>query len=126
VFSRPLINDEPIRCGDGWYYLLDTLCRRLQHILEERTPEEQSLYRASQVKEKFGELRFYLHRHPPEYLHPLNREIAGAEWASALFCDVCGKPGRSRSGNGVERPMLVRTRCDEHVNWFGRDGLAHP
>lgn len=126
VFPRPLINDEPIRCGDGWYFLLDNLCRMLQYHLGELPPEEREKYRAVQVKEKFGTLRFYLNRTPPNALHPINREIAGAEWASALFCDVCGKPGLARSGDGVERPMLIRTRCDEHVNWFGPDGLAHP
>ena len=39
-------------CGDGWYAIIDYLCKRL---LENGDPPE-----AVQVKEKFGGLRFYV------------------------------------------------------------------
>jgi len=128
VFPEPLLNDEPIRCGDGWYYILDMLCRDLQALIEKAAPEERHRLRAVQVKEKFGVLRFYLDRTPYDPEHPQHEVacvIAGAEWCSGIFCDVCGKPGAMRSGEGVERPMLMRTRCDDHVNWFGPQGFAH-
>ena len=43
-------------CGDGWYWLIDHLCEHLQwHIDQNGLPQ----VTASQVKEKFGGLRFY-------------------------------------------------------------------
>lgn len=110
VFQGPLLNDEPIRCGDGWWGLLDGLCRQLQRLIEQEPEAERSQYTAAQVKEKFGTLRFYLMGDPTPQMA---REIAGAEWASGLFCDVCGHPGSLRT-NG-----LVRTRCDAHKDWRG-------
>jgi hypothetical protein len=43
--------------GDGWYWLLDNLCRELQHNTD---VNEQPQVVAAQVKEKFGSLRFYV------------------------------------------------------------------
>lgn len=115
VFQGPLLNDEPIRCGDGWYFILDMLCRNLTHLIEKKPEAERHRYRAAQVKEKFGTLRFYLHHMDPDPMGPINREIAGAEWASGIICDVCGKPGTLRSDGG-EYTVWVRVRCDEHAD----------
>lgn len=118
VFQTPLANDEPIRCGDGWYGLLDTLCAQLQRLIEAEPVEEQPRYRAFQVKEKFGQLRFYLwNALTPE----MQREIDGAEFASSFVCDVCGKVGQLRT---IEH--IVATRCDEHKDTTFAHGLAHP
>lgn len=48
--------------------------------------------RASQVKEKFGTLRFYMTSQTPE----MDTIIAEAERKSAITCEVCGKKGRVR------------------------------
>lgn len=45
-------------CGDGWYDLIDSLCRSLQDYLNSNTDVAQVV--ATQVKSKFGELRFYV------------------------------------------------------------------
>ena len=58
----------------------------------------------SQIKEKFGTLRFYYHG-GDDYIHGLE---AMAESMSAVICEECGKPGKLRSGG------WVRTLCDEH------------
>jgi len=133
VFQYPLMNDEPIRCGEGWFHLLWLLCGGLQETIEEvgfaaldhsdpQAVADFSQWRAVQVKEKFGALRLYLHRETSEMTTLLDL----AERLSQHVCDVCGKPGKQRSGDAVERPMLVRTRCDEHVNWFEAEtGFAH-
>jgi hypothetical protein len=44
-------------CGDGWYDLLDCLCYSIQKYLDLRTDVEQVV--VTQVKSKFGGLRFY-------------------------------------------------------------------
>jgi len=106
VFQGPLINGEPIRCGDGWFHLLFMLCSGLQNLLAEVPFEMRWDYRAEQVKEKFGTLRFYLGRY--QTLDML-RLIGLAERASATTCDVCGEPGTLGTEN-----MLVAVRCAEH------------
>lgn len=120
VFPRPLLNDEPIRCGDGWLALLTTLASQLQELIEAEPEAERAQYRAVQVKEKFGTLRFYTDRSTP----PMSALIDIAESTSARVCDVCSKPAELRSGTNTH--PLVRTRCDEHIDW--REpvaGLAH-
>ena len=46
-------------CGDGWYDLIDSLCCSLQDYLNAHYPEVNQVV-ATQVKSKFGELRFYV------------------------------------------------------------------
>ena len=60
----------------------------------------------SQVKEKFGTLRFYTHGTTDQQ----HAYINFAECMSARICEVCGDRG-SRRGH-----MWVRTRCREHAN----------
>lgn len=63
------------------------------------------LPRATQVKEKFGGLRFYVTRANTEeesYLY-------FAELMSTHTCEVCGSPGKSQ-GKG-----WIRTLCDGHA-----------
>lgn len=124
VFSRPLMNDEPIRCGEGWFELLVRTCAALDVLIGVLPETEQPEYYAQQVKEKFGALRFNMSKQTPE----MTTVIQFAEDASNEICDVCGSQKRvaKRSGDGVERPMLIRTRCDAHVNWFEPEtGFAH-
>jgi hypothetical protein len=59
--------------------------------------------RASQVKEKFGTLRFYLDNGTQE-MYKLVRE---AERESAETCEDCGQRGEWRQGG------WVRTLCDD-------------
>ena len=58
-----------IECGDGWYDLLDVLCESLTHLYEtgidmgdgdqRYIPVDAPKVIATQIKEKFGTLRFY-------------------------------------------------------------------
>lgn len=124
VFPKPLLNDEPIRCGDGWLYLLHMLCRDMQRIIEQCPEDQRWRYAAVQVKEKFGTLRFYLVDDNPS--SPVAGLIRAAEWCSGIFCDVCGKPGSMRSAVSPGAYPWMRTRCDAHVDWRQwQDGLAH-
>ena len=113
VFQKPLINDYPIQCGDGWYHLLDSMCRTINRIVGFLPEEERWRYAAVQVKEKFGGLRFCLEDDHPE--SPVAHWIWGAETASLLICDVCGS-----AGTLIEKEGPARTRCDEHRDVRGR------
>jgi hypothetical protein len=46
-----------LACGDGWYHILDYLCKNLQEV--EKKYDVQVI--ADQIKQKFGGLRFYYH-----------------------------------------------------------------
>lgn len=98
-------------CGDGWFDLIDTLCKRMQnHIDWERKhpkPHDEKIEQvvAAQVKEKFGGLRFY-YDGGDDIIYGM---VKMAEEMSYNICEECGNKGRLRT-NG-----WIRTRCDEHT-----------
>ena len=84
-------------CDDGWYNILDTLCRQIQHHIDFNKRrkevgvdlEDIPQVVAEQVKEKFGSLRFYYYG-GDEYISGL---VSMAEAMSTCTCMTCGKPG---------------------------------
>ena len=79
--------------GNGWFDLLYDLSAKLEKLIvdiKNQHPDCEYLPRASQVKEKFGTLRFYMSSSTDE-MHKL---IDEAEAKSAVTCEECGKPGR--------------------------------
>lgn len=90
-------------CGDGWFTLIDTLCERLQFDTDHNGAPQVV---ATQVKEKFGELRFYIGA-------GTERQYGMIDFATAMsahICEKCGKPGQMLSNDGW---YLVR--CAEHA-----------
>ena len=92
-----------ISCGDGWYDLIDDLCGEIQNRVANvnrirkldlsaapvtliPTKTELFVCEAVQVKEKFGELRFYTVG-GDDYIDGL---ITMAESVSARTCTECG------------------------------------
>lgn len=65
---------------------------------------------AMQVKEKFGTLRFY-YSGGDEYISGIE---AMADSMSAVTCETCGAPGKSRSGGWIQ------TLCDTHAEEAGK------
>ena len=91
-----------IETGDGWYDLLDKLCSFLQfHTDHNKYPQIE----ATQVKEKYGSLRFYadiiptegykksLETNWPRHHEYLTGAIDFAESMSHNICEDCGLPG---------------------------------
>jgi len=94
-------------CGDGWYNIIDNLCATIKNREYNLTlhKKEYSPVVATQVKEKYGGLRFY-YTGGDDYI---DGAVAFAEYMSEVTCEVCGKPGKQR---GV---MWMYTTCDEHT-----------
>lgn len=94
-------------CGDGWYNIINQLCQQIQRHLDWVNRKEEVVPQvvASQVKEKFGTLRFY-YKGGDDYIMGLT---SMAEAMSAVTCETCGKPGSFR-GKG-----WYYTACDEHT-----------
>jgi hypothetical protein len=89
--------------GDGWYHLVDALCAALQRETDQNQAPQVV---ATQVKEKFGGLRFYART-------ASERQRATIDFAAALsmlICETCGAPGRLGhfSGRGIS------TGCGKH------------
>jgi hypothetical protein len=93
------------QCGDGWFNLINTLCSLLQQETEKRGAPQVT---ALQVKEKFGELRFYCEA-PRALSERQSAYIAMATALSTVTCEVCGKPGLLK-----EHQRWLSTRCEEH------------
>lgn len=67
-------------------------------------PPEDDRLKATQVKEKYGELRFYTNYSSDE----IDEAIDKAELKSSVTCEVCGEPGKTRNGGWIV------TLCDKH------------
>lgn len=92
-----------IECGDGWFDLINDLCHQIQaHV--DSTDAEQII--ASQIKEKYGELRFYYTGSDDA----VDEMVNDAESRSVETCEYCGRPGQITEG---QRGWL-RTRCVVH------------
>ena len=90
--------------GDGWYRLVRTLSRE---IVELCRAQDAPIPVASQVKAKFGVLRFYVEGACPEgFLACLRR--AGER--SARTCERCGEPGERSGRTGVWRTLCADCR----------------
>lgn len=71
---------------DGWLTLIDVLCRELQRETEEQDAPQ---IVAKQVKQKGGELRFYV-------AAASDRQRAMIDFAQAMsrnLCELCGRLG---------------------------------
>lgn len=75
-----------------------------------KVPEACPQVVASQVKEKFGTLRFYYYG-GDDYISGIE---SMAESMSARTCEKCGKPGKVRQGGWIQ------TLCDEHALEVGK------
>ena len=96
-----------ISCGDGWYGIIDTLCKLIQEYVGDHKGYHTE---AVQVKEKYGGLRFYING-VDEYIDGL---ITFAERLSYMTCEQCG------STDGVTQTKgWVYTLCRQCL--FERD-----
>ena len=105
--SRLKWNTEVIRTGEGW----DNLLSELHELLVVLSPD----YRLYQVKEKFGQLRFYADyvqdRGYDDKMEQIFRVvIRHYEEISGKTCEVCGGYGELCSKQSV-----LRTLCVDHA-----------
>lgn len=102
-----------LEIGDGWYKILDSLCNQIQHYVDWKQEQKDKYGRgqgcsqviATQVKEKFGGLRFY-YEGGDDYIRGL---VSMAESWAENTCETCGHPGQLK-GRG-----WLYTACDEHT-----------
>ena len=87
------LKDLQMCVGEGWKDLIET-CFNICY--------EHGVH-VSQVKEKFGGLRFYVGAATPEVFDIIDE----CERLSYKTCELCGKPGKPREGG------WIKTLCDD-------------
>jgi len=112
IFAQLASTSAGIECGEGWFHLLDVLCERLQFAVEHWGAPQVV---ATQVKSKFGVLRFYSEGGDDR----TEGMIRMAEALSGRICIWCGGPGKARKASARGREF-VATFCDDHVTTHGR------
>ena len=97
-----------IECAAGWWPIITSLCAGIQHHIDwkNRQSEVVPQVTVTQIKEKFGGLRFY-YDGGDEYVSGL--VTMAAAWASHA-CEECGSQGVLRHGG------WLKTLCDTHHN----------
>jgi len=96
--------NKSITCGPGWYALIDELSSKLEKMIIELDLPKYDRPVATQIKEKYGTLRFYLSTETDE----MSDAIEEADEKSETICEVCGKEGKL-----YDTGWYV-VRCDKH------------
>ena len=107
--KHPTIFSEiHFECGDGWVNLIDRLCclleQEMKNVSYGKSEEDKIDLQpvASQVKEKFGGLRFYINGGSER----MTGMISMAEHLSFITCEDCGNKG-SKKNKG-----WIFTKCE--------------
>jgi len=97
---------------DGWRELLERACARIRAAVR----DDGGSFRATQIKEKYGSLRFYWSgRLSPEARTRVEEAIDLAEARTATTCEVCGEARhrklRPRSAVSCRIQPRAAARC---------------
>ena len=91
-------------CGDGWYGLINATSELISlHMNKVRQENPDAKFVWAQIKEKFGGLRLYHDGYSDEYIFGV---LSMAAEMALVTCEVCGNPGKQRSGGWIV------TQCD--------------
>jgi hypothetical protein len=99
-----------ITVEDGWYNLINSLCNMIQFYLRQNS---EVTFKAIQIKEKIGGLRFY-GTGKDDYI---SGAIELAVELSHSICEICGSPGTCGSHDSGS----IKTLCAAHkINLKGK------
>lgn len=102
--------------GDGWFSILDNLCKDILPLVSEN-------FKVAQIKEKFGGLRFYYDLEDYHHLdicytshvsfddirQKINVIVAKAEADSFETCEICGDPASLDKSR-----FWIKSLCEFH------------
>lgn len=96
--------------GEGWFHIIESLMDNIQHHIDWKNRESEVVPQVvvTQIKEKFGGLRFYYDGGDDE----ISGMVRMAEAWADHSCETCGNKGERRSGG------WIRTLCDFHENLY--------
>lgn len=99
IFPQPFY----FECGDGWFDLLYKTCTEIENECIKLGLHNENWTTASQIKEKYGTLRFYVNNN----IDSVFEIIEQAEKKSSTTCEECGMPGSIKDNTG-----WIHTTCD--------------
>ena len=96
--------------SSGWWIIIESLMSNIQHYLDWKNRESEVVPQVvvTQIKEKFGGLRFYYDGGDNE----ISGMVRIAESWADHSCETCGNLGERRSGG------WIRTLCDKHETMY--------
>jgi len=97
-------------CMKGWFPIIWDLSLKLEAIISSLPEAERTKYKAAQVKEKYGTLRFYMTAETDE----MDKLIGEAEKVSTITCEYCGQPGKLRNTGWL---FTLCDKCDMERPW---------
>lgn len=97
-------------CGDGWFQLLWDLSQKIDNEIAKLDKANEREPLVTQVKEKYGTLRFYVSRATTEVI---NTAIQEARMRSAITCEICG--------NKLLNSFEENVNMNLDVNKYGRN-----
>ena len=106
MFSQPY---GGFAVGEGWWPIVEALCSNIQHYLNwinmnhEKHPVVEQVV-VTQIKEKFGGLRFYYDGGDDRVIGMVRM---AESWADAV-CEDCGAPATKKTRG------WIRNVCDKH------------
>ncbi|ACS43869.1 Hypothetical protein MexAM1_META2p1092 (plasmid) [Methylorubrum extorquens AM1] len=103
MMNHSLVIGDYTETDSGWYWLLSTAAGWIE---ETGIPQG---FRSTQIKQKFGTLRWYCSAAEDADRMQAGKIIRAAEWVSGAVCETCGAPGQTRTGG------WIRTLCDVHA-----------
>jgi hypothetical protein len=103
MFSQPY---GGFAIGEGWWAIIASLCANIQHYINWKNRESEVVPQVvvTQIKEKFGGLRFYYDGGDDR----VTGMVQMAESWADKSCETCGAPGTS-GGRG-----WIKTLCPTH------------
>jgi hypothetical protein len=106
-----------IETDDGWYELLDKCMEKLQYFCDLCSKDGREVQVvASQIKEKYGTLRFYTSVYGADRIEDdiIDDIISEAERKSSYTCEITGKHGEPCRKGG-----WYKTLCYEEARKLG-------
>lgn len=104
-------------CGDGWEPIIRNAAAQLEPLIViegKKDPEafKYGLFSTSQLKEKYGTMRWYLSSGTEE-MYAITEE---AESKSEATCEQCGAPGEVRGRGWLYCACLKHTKKEDMDN----------
>ena len=87
--------DSYFECGDGWFLILNGAFQEMMSIKSSPRFKDDAYPQVTQIKEKFGSMRFYIDplEGGQEYWDIIYSIVAMAETLSSRTCESCGRAG---------------------------------
>lgn len=111
IKSNPKLFKEVqyFECSEGWKDLLKVTSKTIEQYINTLPPELEGEVFATQIKSKFGGLRFYMSHQTPY----IDGVISLAEKLSYCYCEDCGA-----SSCGSKITGFSRTVCQKHFEEY--------